>query len=85
MGILPEMLPIEELSKANGAMTAATYSGSILGSCLAPLMVDLTKDFVTNSYELSACFCVVSSVLSLFIALGIRASNVKIKDRRLLM
>lgn len=83
MGILPEMLPIEELSKANGAMTAATYSSSILGSCLAPLMVDLTKDFVTNSYELSACFCVVSSVLSLFIALGIRASNVKNKGQKI--
>ena len=83
MGILPEMLPIEELSKANGMMTAATYSGSILGSCLAPLMVDLTQDFVTNSYELSVCFCVVSSILSLFIAFGIRASNVKNKRQKI--
>lgn len=83
MGILPEMLPLEELSKANGSMTAATYSGSILGSCLAPLMVDLTKDYVTNSYELSACFCVASSILSLFVALRIRASNVKNKGQKI--
>ncbi len=83
MGILPEMLPIEELSKANGAMTAATYSGSILGSCLAPLMVDLTQDFIANSYELSAWFCVISSILSLFIAFRIRASNVKNKQQKI--
>lgn len=77
MGILPEMLPLDYLSRANGIMTAATYTGSILGSCLAPLLVDLTKNLPINCYVLSAIICVFSSIVSTFVSFRIRPSNVK--------
>lgn len=83
MGILPEMLPLDHLSKANGIMTAMTYAGSILGSCLAPLLVDLTQDLAVNGYVFSITFCVVSSLCSLFISWNIRPSNVKNRKQKI--
>ncbi|WP_375793757.1 MFS transporter [Chlamydia sp. 12-01] len=83
MGILPEMLPLDYLSKANGVMTAVTYTGSILGSCFAPLLVDLTKNLAVNCYVLSTSFCVVSSIISTFVSLRIRPSNVKNRSQKI--
>ncbi|ADZ18416.1 MFS transporter [Chlamydia psittaci] len=83
MGILPEMLPLDYLSRANGIMTAVTYTGSILGSCFAPLLVDLTKNLPINCYVLSTSFCVVSSIVSTFVSLGIRSSNFKNRSQKI--
>ncbi|WP_100934412.1 MFS transporter [Candidatus Chlamydia corallus] len=77
LGILPEMLPSEQLSQANGIMTAATYTGSILGSCLAPLVVDITHRLDINSYVWPTVLCVVVSIISTIISFYIRPSNVK--------
>ncbi len=83
MGILPEMLSLDYLSKANGIMTAVTYAGSILGSCFAPLLVDITKNLPVNCYMLSTGFCVASSILSTFIAWRIRPSNIKNRSQKI--
>lgn len=83
MGILPEMLPLDYLSRANGIMTAVTYTGSILGSCFAPLLVDLTKNLPINCYVLSTSFCVVSSIVSTFVSIGIRSSNFKNRSQKI--
>ncbi|SYX08501.1 Lysophospholipid transporter lplT,2-acyl-glycerophospho-ethanolamine acyltransferase,H Antiporter protein,Major Facilitator Superfamily [Chlamydia poikilotherma] len=83
MGILPEMLPLDYLSKANGVMTAMTYTGSILGSCFAPLLVDLTKNLAVNCYVLSTSFCVISSIVSTFVSLRIRPSNIKNRSQKI--
>ncbi|QVE49539.1 MFS transporter [Chlamydia crocodili] len=83
MGILPEMLPLDYLSKANGTMTAVTYTGSILGSCFAPLLVDLTKNLAVNCYVLSTSFCVISSIVSTFVSLRIRPSNIKNRSQKI--
>ncbi|WP_086384674.1 MFS transporter [Chlamydia abortus] len=83
MGILPEMLPLDYLSRANGIMTAVTYTGSILGSCFAPLLVDLTKNLPVNCYVLSTSFCVVSSIISTFVSLGICSSNFKNRSQKI--
>ncbi|ANH78539.1 Efflux Protein [Candidatus Chlamydia sanziniae] len=77
MGILPEMLPLEQLSRANGIMTAATYTGSILGSCFAPILVDLTQHLHINNYIWPAMLCVVLSIISTVISFHIRPSNIK--------
>ncbi|AAF37905.1 conserved hypothetical protein [Chlamydia pneumoniae AR39] len=77
LGILPEMLPSEQLSQANGIMTAATYTGSILGSCLAPLLVDVTHRLGVNSYVWPTLMCVIVSIISTLISFCIRPSNVK--------
>lgn len=83
LGILPEILPLDSLSKANGMMTAATYMGSILGSCLAPLFVDLSGGLSENGYVISTAFCVVSSIFSMGVSLFIRPSNVKNKSQKI--
>ena len=83
MGILPEMLSLDYLSKANGIMTAMTYAGSILGSCCAPLLVDLTKNFTINGYVFSITFCVISSICSLFVSWHIRPSNIKNREQKI--
>ncbi|BAE81769.1 ATP-dependent dsDNA/ssDNA exodeoxyribonuclease V gamma [Chlamydia felis Fe/C-56] len=83
MGILPEMLPLDYLSKANGVMTAVTYTGSILGSCCAPLLVDLTKNLAINCYVFSTSFCVFSSIISTFVAWRIRPSNIKNRSQKI--
>lgn len=86
LGILPEILPLDYLSKANGIMTAALYAGSILGSCLAslaPLLPDLTRNPSINGYVFSSFFCVLISVISMFVSLKISASNVKNKGQKI--
>lgn len=83
MGILPEMLSLDYLSKANGIMTAMTYAGSILGSCFAPLLVDLTKNFTINGYVFSITFCVISSICSFFVSWHIRPSNIKNRKQKI--
>ncbi|AHK63657.1 Lysophospholipid transporter LplT [Chlamydia avium] len=84
MGILPEMLPLDYLSKANGIMSAMTYAGSILGSCFAPLFVDVTRNFTVNGYVFSITFCVISSILSLFVAWHIRSSNIRNRKQKII-
>lgn len=83
LGILPEILPVDSLSKANGIMTAATYSGSILGSCLAPILVDITEKFAINGYVFSTFFCLLFSIVSAVISLKITPSNVKNKGQKI--
>lgn len=82
LGILPEMLPLDYLSRANGIMTAATYTGSILGSCLAPLLVDITQNLPINGFVLSASFCVILSIVSTGIACVIRSSRVNNRQQK---
>ncbi|AGW38443.1 MFS transporter [Chlamydia pecorum] len=83
MGILPEMLPLDQLSKANGIMTAATYTGSILGSCFAPLLVDFMHHFEVNNYVWPAMLGVISSIISTGIAFRIRSSNIKNRHQKI--
>lgn len=83
LGILPEILPLDSLSKANGIMTAATYSGSILGSCLAPILVDVTGRVSINGYVISTFCCLLFSIVSMIISLKITPSNVKNKGQKI--
>jgi acyl-[acyl-carrier-protein]-phospholipid O-acyltransferase/long-chain-fatty-acid--[acyl-carrier-protein] ligase len=66
-GILPEMMPKEKISKANGLMTSFTYLAIILGTFLASFLVDVTG----RHFIISSAFCVGFSVIGLFTSLFI--------------
>lgn len=53
-GILPELLPSERISKANGMMTSFTYLAVILGTFLASFLLDITN----RHFIFAASFCV---------------------------
>jgi acyl-[acyl-carrier-protein]-phospholipid O-acyltransferase/long-chain-fatty-acid--[acyl-carrier-protein] ligase len=60
-GILPELLPSEKISKANGMMTSFTYLAIILGTFLASFLIDITH----RNFIIAASFCVTISTVGL--------------------
>jgi acyl-[acyl-carrier-protein]-phospholipid O-acyltransferase / long-chain-fatty-acid--[acyl-carrier-protein] ligase len=58
-GILPEMLPREEISKANGMMTSFTYLAIIVGTFLASFLLDITG----RNFTIASLFCIVVSLI----------------------
>jgi acyl-[acyl-carrier-protein]-phospholipid O-acyltransferase/long-chain-fatty-acid--[acyl-carrier-protein] ligase len=60
-GILPEILPNEKISKANGIMSFFTYLAIILGTFLASFLTDITG----RNFVVAAVVCVVIAVIGL--------------------
>lgn len=60
-GIIPEIVPNEKISRANGVMSFFTYLAIILGTFLATFMVDITD----RNFVLSAISCVVIALVGL--------------------
>jgi acyl-[acyl-carrier-protein]-phospholipid O-acyltransferase/long-chain-fatty-acid--[acyl-carrier-protein] ligase len=55
-GIIPELVPEEKVSKANGLLTSFTYLAIILGTFLGSFLADIThKNFLGTSW---ACFLI---------------------------
>ncbi|MBA3958758.1 MAG: MFS transporter [Parachlamydiaceae bacterium] len=67
-GILPELLPPERISKANGIMTSFTYLAIILGTFLASFLLDITG----RNFIIASMFCVVLSIIGLTASLCIQ-------------
>lgn len=61
-GILPELMPSEKISKANGMMTSFTYLAIILGTFLASFLVDITH----RNFIIASIFCITISSIGLF-------------------
>lgn len=67
-GIIPEIVPEERMTKANGHLITLTYLAIICGTFLASFLVDITgKNFV-----LSVSFCLLFSIIGLFFSFGIK-------------
>ena len=60
-GIVPELVDRNQLSKANSLLESFTYLAIILGSALAPLLVQLSS----NNYRAAAQICILFSLLGL--------------------
>lgn len=58
-GILPELIPPERISRANGLMTSFTYLAIILGTFLASFILDVTD----RSFLVASLFCISMSVI----------------------
>jgi acyl-[acyl-carrier-protein]-phospholipid O-acyltransferase/long-chain-fatty-acid--[acyl-carrier-protein] ligase len=61
-GILPELLPSDKISRANGLMTSFTYLAVILGTFLASFLLDITQ----RDFLLASSFCILISLIGLF-------------------
>lgn len=67
-GILPELMPSEKISRANGLMTSFTYLAIILGTFFASFLVDITA----RNFIIASMFCVIISFLGLLASLCIQ-------------
>jgi acyl-[acyl-carrier-protein]-phospholipid O-acyltransferase/long-chain-fatty-acid--[acyl-carrier-protein] ligase len=64
-GIVPEIVPKEGISKANGFLTSSTYSAIIIGTFLASFLVDSTSHNFAVSAAISFCFALIGLCTSL--------------------
>ncbi|CDR34469.1 MFS transporter [Criblamydia sequanensis] len=69
-GILPEIVPKNLLSKANGVLTAFTYLAIIAGTFLASFILDVTD----RSYLSGGAFCLIFSLIGLIGSLFIKTT-----------
>lgn len=58
-GILPELMPPEKISRANGLMTSFTYLAIILGTFLASFLLDVSS----RSFLVASLFCISISIV----------------------
>lgn len=66
-GIIPEIVPTERISRANGMMTSFTFLAIIFGTFLASFLLDITD----RNFIFAALFCTVISVIGLIASLCI--------------
>lgn len=66
-GILPELVPGEKISRANGLMTSFTFLAIILGTFLASFLLDITD----RNYVFAMSFCFLVAVVGLITSLCI--------------
>ncbi len=77
--ILPEIVKKDELSKANGYMTLATYVAIILGTFLASFFTQITGE----NYTAVAAFCFILSALGFFTSLQIETTPAQNPDKKI--
>ncbi len=77
--ILPEIVPKQEISKANGHMTLGTYMAVIVGTFLASFIADITG----RNYVLIAGFCVVLSIFALIFGYMIEKTKAQDPERKI--
>lgn len=66
-GILPEIVPPERVSRANGLITAFTYLGIIIGTFLASFLTDITG----HRFTLTITFCLLFAIIGFLSTFGI--------------
>lgn len=77
--ILPEIVSKDDISKANGYMTLATYLAIIFGTFLASFFTQITGE----SYVMVAIFCFILAALGLFTSLQIEKTEVKSPEKKI--
>lgn len=66
-GIIPEIVPEDKISNANGLLTSFTFLAIIIGTFLASFILDITH----RNYIIAASICVIFSVVGLIASFGI--------------
>lgn len=67
-GIIPELVPRSQVSKANGLITSFTYLAIIVGTFLASFMTEITN----RHYILVGAFCLLIAIAGFISTFGIR-------------
>ncbi|MEM8628889.1 MAG: MFS transporter [Chlamydiota bacterium] len=76
--IIPEIVAPENLSKANGSITALTYIAMILGSVVSSLLMQATGD----NFLLISFVCCAIAVLGTVTSFGIETTNRQTSNRK---
>ncbi len=66
-GIIPELVPADSVSRANGLITSFTYLAIILGTFLASFLTEITN----RHFVLISLFCLGIAVIGFFSALAV--------------
>ncbi len=66
-GIVPEIVPRERISKANGILTSCTYTAIIVGTFLASFLTDISD----HNFILASCAAIFFALLGIFFSLHI--------------
>ena len=70
-GIIPEIVPKEKISSANGIITGFTYLAVIVGTFLASFLTEITE----RQFVLTAGFCFLMAVIGFVSAFGIKKTS----------
>ncbi len=70
-GILPELLPSDKISKANGMMTSCTYLAIILGTFLASFLLDVTQ----RNFIIASGFCILFAFIGVVSSASIKYTS----------
>ena len=77
--IVPEIVPQEKISQANGLITSCTYAAIIVGTFLASFLVDLTG----RRYTVAVLFCLIFAIVGQISSLFIQKTPPAFKERKL--
>ncbi len=67
-GVVPEIVPKEEISQANGMLTSSSYVAIIFGTFLASFLADVTN----RNFVVSLAICSLFSISSLLVSVKIQ-------------
>jgi len=77
--IVPEIVPSERISKANGILTSSTYSAIIMGTFLASFLTDITN----RSFVLASFVCILFAVTGLWAGINIPKTPAACPQRKM--
>ncbi|MDN3506105.1 MAG: MFS transporter [Simkaniaceae bacterium] len=77
-GIIPELVPKNKVSQANGLITSCTYLAIIAGTGLASFLTDITN----RNYVLIGGFCLLVAVIGFLSTYGIKHTDPKGSEKK---
>jgi acyl-[acyl-carrier-protein]-phospholipid O-acyltransferase/long-chain-fatty-acid--[acyl-carrier-protein] ligase len=78
-GIIPEIVPKDKVSSANGLITAFTYLAIIFGTFFASFLTEITN----RHFVLAASFCFLMAIVGCISALGIKKTEPQGSKKRM--
>jgi acyl-[acyl-carrier-protein]-phospholipid O-acyltransferase/long-chain-fatty-acid--[acyl-carrier-protein] ligase len=76
--IIPELVPKDRISRANGLITSCTYLSIILGTFLASFLTEITG----RNYVIVAAFCLMVAIIGFISTFGIRRTPAQGSDKK---
>lgn len=78
-GIIPELVPSNRVSKANGLITSFTYLAIIIGTFLASFLTDITD----RRFIIIAGFCLCVAIAGFASSLGVKYTPAQSPDKKI--
>jgi len=78
-GIIPELVPQDAVSRANGLITSFTYLAMILGTFLASFLTEITQ----RHFTIIAVFCLLVAIGGFVSALGVKQTLAQGSDKKI--